>query len=205
MPARRNRRRETPRRHPWRAADPQASDQGPTHGLDDPAAVREPERLPGDRAIHVAPLPSLGTTPVVSATQSWTEQHDGSPPSRMAAPVPPASKRRTGQATFGTWSGAIEQAGFRRQKGKQARSTEQAILDALRRWAENHGVPRASYWITQPSRGRQGRSSRKVSGLKPIAGPPRDGLETRAGGPSEPRPRLEMLRIMGCSTPRNQI
>jgi hypothetical protein len=125
---------------------------------------------------------------------------------------------------FGIWSAAIEQAGFCPQKGKQARSTEGVILDALRRWAEDDGVPRASDWITQASLGRQGRSSRTglgpgqprspgtdftsppandgrgdhqrpaIPGWNPSAASRRHGLETRAGGPSEPRPRLEVPR-----------
>lgn len=132
----------------------------------------------------------------VSAIQRWAEHHDGRPPSRAEWLRPSDRHPSEGQARrlFGTWSAAIEPAGFCPQKGKQARWSEEAILDALRRWGENHGVPSASDWIT-PAVGRPTRTSSRT-GLAPgqprsprpdfTSPPANDGRPRRSSTPCDP-------------------
>jgi hypothetical protein len=138
--------RATRRRRPWRAADPQAADRGPTHGLDDPAAVREPERLPGDGGIHAALLPSLEprrcclrNTEIGRTARRQAAESNG-----CARPTGIQAKDRSGDcsahgappSTRG--AAALAPAGLHAQDRRAlmissvAHSTEEAILDPNR-------------------------------------------------------------------------
>ena len=84
----------------------------------------------------------------IAAIQQWAQQHQGKPPSRAEWPEDAETHPSYWlvRRLFGTWSSAIQQAGLVPQKAKQVHWTDAAILDALRRWADAHGVPSSSDW-----------------------------------------------------------
>jgi hypothetical protein len=103
---------------------------------------------------------------------------------------------RHARRLFGTPTAAIEHAGLCPQKSKRARSTDEAILDGLRRSPENHAVPRASDWITTAV-GRPNEDGRHVThcfGSRPpalaAAGLQQPASQTIAGRGDHQRPAI---------------
>jgi Homing endonuclease associated repeat len=84
---------------------------------------------------------------VLLAIQAWGADHDGVPPSkaqwrRYSRGHPNVAVVRR---LFGNWSAAIRAAGLSPRKGR-VRWTDEAILDVLRQWTQEHGPPRATDW-----------------------------------------------------------
>ena len=101
------------------------------------------------------PYRAWNHTDTIAAIQRWAQSHDGKPPSRAQWPRPSRIHPSEWQVRrlFGTWSAAIRQAGLSPQTGRRGHWTDEAILDALRRWADLHGVPSSAGW----SKGAPGR------------------------------------------------
>ncbi len=84
----------------------------------------------------------------IAAIQRWAQSHDGKPPSRAQWTRPSRihPSERQVRRLFGTWSAAIRQAGLSPQRGRPGHWTDEAILEALRGWADLHGVPSSASW-----------------------------------------------------------
>jgi hypothetical protein len=74
---------------------------------------------------------------VLVAIREWMLAHDGQPPSRAqwsrCTPIRPSAA--CARRLFGTWTNALRHAGSPPLKSKAKRWTNQAILEALTRWA----------------------------------------------------------------------
>jgi hypothetical protein len=85
---------------------------------------------------------------VIDAIQAWAREHDGHPPTREDWVRATASHPNQTQVRrlFGTWKAATKAAGFSPLNSRPMRWTDQAILDALRRWEQVRGSPLPSDW-----------------------------------------------------------
>lgn len=84
----------------------------------------------------------------IIAIQHWAQTHNGTPPSRAQWTRPASTHPSEAQVRrlSGTWSTAIRQAGLAPQTAARARWTSEAIIHALRQWADLHGPPTSADW-----------------------------------------------------------